>query len=349
MFDHSVELLHRAVADGACPGYALCVGAGDDVLRTEVYGRLAGPDSPAVTLDTRYDMASLSKVLGATQLTWLALENGLLTLQDTVGAFFPDAPADKRDLTVFQLVTHQSGMEPSFRLDLLGVAPEESLRAILAHPLLCPPGTAVHYSCMGFITLGKMLEKAYGLPLDEAGRRYVFGPLGMTHTDWRPEGGNIAPTEVDAATGKPWQGVVHDENARFQGGVSANAGVFSCIGDMSRFARMLACGGTLEGRRYLCAETLRLAVRNQTAGLNEARGLGVELNALGGCFMGDLWPRAGFGHTGFTGTSLAVDPESGLFCVLLANRVWPTRENLKLMRVRRLLHNSLVTEYRKQR
>ena len=348
-FPQSLALLDRALADGAFPGYALCVGRGDDVWLTRVGGTLAGPGTPPVTPDTRYDMASLSKVLAATQLTWLALERGLITLQDTIGAFFPDAPEDKREITVHQLVTHQSGMEPSFRLDRLGIAPQDTLDAILRHPLLGAPGTAVRYSCMGFITLAKMLEKAYALPLNEAAKRYVFAPLGMAHTGFLPEGGNIAPTERDEATGRLWTGVVHDENARFQGGVSGNAGVFSDIGDMSRFARMLACGGTLEGYRHVTAETLRFATRDHTAALNESRGLGLELNARGGTYMGDLWPAAGFGHTGFTGTSLAVDPGSGLFVALLTNRVCPTRENLKLMRVRRLLHNSVYAEYCQQK
>ncbi len=343
-FEHSVAILEQAVRDGACPGYAVCIGRGDETLLTRVGGTLSGPTSAPVTAETRYDMASLSKVLGVATLALLALEQGRFSLQDPIGAYFHDVPEDKRDITAFQLITHQSGMEPSFRLDQMNIAPEDTLRAILAYPLLCAPGTEVHYSCMGFITLAKMLERAYGLPLNEAARRFVFEPLGMASTGYCPTGDNIAPTERDVSTGRLWQGVVHDENARFQGGVSGNAGVFSTIGDMSRFARMLACGGTLEGRRFLNAETLRLAASNQTAALNEARGLGLELNANGGTFMGDLWPASGFGHTGFTGTSLAVEPQSGLFCVLLTNRVCPTRENLKLMRVRRLLHNSVYAD-----
>lgn len=329
------------------PGYALAVGLRERVLHAECHGRLGAPGSPPVTAETRYDLASLTKIIAPTMLALRALEDGRLALTDTLAQFF-DAPADKRDVTVFHLMTHTAGMEPSFLLEEKAVDPRDALRAILARKLAAPVGKRVEYSCMGYITLGKVLEQVYGLPLDEAAKRFVFAPLGMARTSYLPAGDNIAPTEIDATTGEPWQGVVHDENARFLNGVSANAGVFSDLNDCARFASMLACGGRLDGRAFLARDTLRLATSDHTAGMQLARGLGFQLAARGVTFFGDLWPRDGFGHTGFTGTSVAVEPRGGLFVVLLTNRVYPTRENDKLMRVRRLLHNLIYAGYQRE-
>jgi len=197
---------------------------------------------------------------------------------------------------------------------------------------------------MGYILLGKILEAVYGQTLDVLAETRVFGPLGMRRTGYRPAGGNIAPTEADERTGEALRGIVHDENARFLGGVSGNAGVFSDIGDAARFASMLAQGG--EG--FLSAATLRLATMNHTPGHPERRGLGFCLGGTPDSFMGDLFPAASFGHTGFTGASLAVDPTTGLFAVLLSNRVHPTRRNERIFRFRRAFHNQVYAAYRQK-
>jgi CubicO group peptidase (beta-lactamase class C family) len=188
---------------------------------------------------------------------------------------------------------------------------------------------------MGYILLGFILEKVYGKPLDSLTQELVLTPLHMDHTGYRPSGGNIAATEVDAATGIPWQGTVHDENARFMKGVSANAGLFSDLGDVMRFAKMLASGGA----PLLSPATLRLAIKDRTPEHAVHRGLGFHVSGGPGSFMGDLFPAVSFGHTGFTGTSLAVDPETGLYAVLLTNAVHPKRGNPAVQRFRRLFHN----------
>ena len=159
----------------------------------------------------------------------------------------------------------------------------------------------------------------------------------MASTGYLPTGDNIAATEISRRTGKLIQGVVHDENARFQGGVSGNAGVFSNVPDMIRFCEMLALGG----KGYLAPATLQAAIRNRTPGFDTHRGLGFHLAGVDANFMGDLFPVDSFGHTGFTGTSFAIDPHTGFYVILLTNRVHPTRENLKLMRFRRAFHNAL--------
>ena len=265
-----------------------------------------------------------------------AIEEGLLTLDDTVGRFF-DAPDDKKDITVRMLMTHTSGITPAFDLSSEASGPDDAVRAILAHPLDGIPGDMPRYSCMGYILFAKMLEKLYGKKLDTLANDMVFAPLGMKHTGYLPNDTNVAATEINRRTGKLIQGVVHDENARFMGGVSGNAGIFSDLEDMIKFTEMLAMGG----KDYLSANTLRVAIRNRTPGFDVHRGLGFHLGGTTQNYLGDLFPPESFGHTGFTGTSIAVDPTTGFYVILMTNRVHPTRDNLKLMRFRRAFHNAL--------
>lgn len=333
-------LLEKGLEQGAYPGAVAACGCRGQVCAISHIGKIS-QDGPQTDRHTRYDMASLSKVLGPTMVALRAIEEGDLTLYDTLGMYFDGVPEDKRDITIKQLMTHSAGFEPAFWLSDETEMPEGALAALMAHPLAYAPGADVRYSCMGYITLGKLLEKLYGKPLNVLAKERVFDPLGMKNTCYCPEGDNIAATEVDKETGAAWQGIVHDENARFLRGVSANAGVFSDIGDMIAFAQMLAC----EGKGYLSPATLRTAVRCHAETEDVRRGLGFHLAGTPANFMGDLFPPESFGHTGFTGTSLAVDPHTGFWVVLLSNRVHPTRENPRLMRVRRMMHNVLYAAF----
>ena len=239
-------------------------------------------------------------------------------------------------------MTHTAGFAPVFWLGGEAESPADVVRALLSHPLDTPPGAEIHYTCMGYITLGKVLETIYSKSLDVLVREMVTEPLGMKHTSYCPENlDNIAATEVDPETGVAWQGIVHDENSRFQGGVSANAGIFSDIHDLIRYAQMLA----QEGKGYLSRGMLKKASALQETDGEVARGLGFHLAGTPMNYMGDLFPKTSFGHTGFTGTSLAVDPETGFFVILLSNRVHPTRENEGIFRFRRRLHNMLYAEF----
>ena len=335
-FAKTAALVALGLEQGAYPSACLSVGVGSRVLCRRVFGD--------ATLHTLYDMASVSKILGATMIALRWLEEGKLRLYDRVGAFL-DAPADKADITVLQLMTHTSGIPDHFLLQEECAAPEEAVQAILRHPLAQAPGGAPIYSCMGYILLGKLLEIIGGEPLDKLARAWVFEPLGMARTTYHPTG-DVAPTEWDPETQALLRGVVHDENARFLGGISANAGIFSDLTDMTRFAQMLACGGRLpDGSAYLSPATLRAALVNRTLGPDrEFRGLGFNLAGSPANFLGDLMSPRAYGHTGFTGTSFAVDPETGLFVVLLTNRVCPTRDNLRLIRLRSLIHNAAAAE-----
>ena len=326
---------------GAFPAAAASIGVKDDVLARAFIGGAPLPEDAPVDAHTRFDMASLSKVLGPTMIALRALEDGQLSLDETIGDFFPAAPEDKRGITVRQLMTHTGGFNPSFRLDKLCQSPDEVLDCILRHPLDVPPGQEPHYSCMGYITLAKMLEQRFGESLKELAHKRVFEPLGMTETGYCPTSGVFAATEVDPETGRPWIGVVHDENARFQGGISGNAGVFMPLCDGERFAAMLA----RMGGDYLRRETMSLAIRNYTPGCDEHRGLGFHLAGTEWNYMSDKVPDHCFGHTGFTGTSLMVEPDTGFWVLLLTNRVYPTRDSSALFPFRRKLHGECWTLY----
>ena len=331
------ELVRQGIEQGAYPSAAVAVGIGSIVYLKKAYGECAP--------QTLFDMASVSKILGPTMIAFRFLEEGLLRLYDTVGDFFPDAPEDKRGITVLQLLTHTGGFKDHFYIFDHTDDPARAAEVILAQPLAQTPGSDPVYSCMGYILLGKLLEKIGGAPLDELAQKYVFAPLGMSHTGYHPAG-DIAPTEIDPVTGTLLRGVVHDENARFLGGISANAGVFSNLEDMITFAKMLACGGkTAAGEAYLSPAMLRTALENRTpASAGEYRGLGFNLARSPRNFLGDLMGPRSYGHTGFTGTSIAVDPDTGLWVVLLTNRVCPTRSNTKLIRMRSLVHNAAAAQ-----
>lgn len=336
-FEQVQNLVRQGLEMGAYPSASLAVGIGETVYVKEVYG-----DCRETTL---FDMASVSKIIGPTMVAFRFLEEGRIRLYDSVARFFPDAPEDKREITILQLMTHTSGITPHFFLSEHAASPEDAAEAILRYPLDQAPGGDPSYSCMGYILLGKILEKVGGMPLDRLVQQYVFIPLGLTRTTYHPRG-DVAPTERDPATGELLRGVVHDENARFLKGISANAGIFSDIGDMIRFVQMLALGGRLpNGECFLSPATLRAARINRTPqSRGEYRGLGFNLAGSPMNFLGDLMSPQAYGHTGFTGTSFAVDPATGLWVVLLTNRVCPTRENLLLIRMRSLIHNAAAAE-----
>lgn len=305
--------LQKGLADGVFPCYAAATGEW-----TSFGGyRALFPQKEILTEDTLFDMASLSKLIGTTCAALKLIEQGKLHLDDTVGMFFEDCRG-KEHITVHQLMTHSSGIKPHFPLWLRGIEARDAVHEILREPLGYETGTEVAYTCMGYILLGKMLETLEQEPLDLIVRRLVFDPLGMQNSFYNP------PRErLCAATEGEICGVVHDENARFLNGVSGNAGVFCTLGDAVTFARMICA----HGDGYLPRELFDMAVHNYTAGCREDRGLGFQLCSFG------------YGHTGFTGTSIYANGET--YAVLLTNRVHPTRENGKLAPFRREFHKKI--------
>ncbi len=335
MFSNVCEKIEKNLGK-AYPSASLAIGIKERILLQKSFGKASD--------DTLFDIASMSKIVSTSTIAFKFIEMGKLRLYDRLDYFF-DTSEDKAAITVLNLMTHTSGLPAHLYISEIAKGHEDIVNAILNIKLVNPVGKVPVYSCIGYILLGKILEKIGGASLDVLAQKLVFDELCLKNTTYRPKG-DIAPTELNPITNELICGKVHDENARFLNGISGNAGVFSNIGDMATFTQMLAMGGkTLSGKRFLSNAVMKAAIKNRTPGENrEFRGLGFNLAHSPANFMGDLFSERSFGHTGFTGTSMAVDPDSGLFVVLLTNRVCPTRDNVKLVRMRSLIHNIIAVE-----
>ena len=351
-FEQSEAYVRQAVAEGQVPSAALAIGVGDRVYVKNAWGVTSyTPQGAPVDGRTLYDMASVTKVLSTAMVALRLIARGVLDLADLLPRYFGDlVPPDKREITLFHLLTHTSGYPAHIRLDQAGIAPDQAVPFLLGAPLEYPTGTRVEYSCVGFILLGKLLERATGKGLDQLAREEVFGPLGMADTGYHPLSRPVDPANTAFTERSVWDGTwlcgrVHDENAYFLGGVAGNAGVFSNLDDCVRFARMLSGHGTLDGQVYLPRCIFDAAIQNYTPGMDEHRGLGFHLsNGYYSC-SGQFFDQRGFGHNGFTGPHIFVSPESGLWVVLLTNRVHPTRDNSAHLRLRRVLHTLMAIDY----
>ena len=345
MFESALSILHRAVEQGVIPSAAVAIGRREGTYTTAVFGnREVYPTPVPADVNSLYDMASLTKTMATAMVALRMAQAGEISLYDTIGDYL-NAPADKHGITLLQLLTHNSGMPAHVMLRDRCTASAEALELLLALPLEKPTGADVIYSCLGYIVLGKILEQVGGAPLDVLARRMVFEPLGMRATGFCPGDGNVAATEFDATCGCYIKGEVHDENARFLGGVSGNAGLFSTVGDCASFATMLACGGSLHGQAFLSPAVFTRAISNHTPGIEESRGIGFSLADGRPLSCGEFFSRGSFGHTGFTGTSIWVDRQSGLWVVLLSNAVHFGRDKDAFLRVRRMFHNAVAAQF----
>jgi CubicO group peptidase (beta-lactamase class C family) len=331
---------------GAFPGGVLAVGNRSGLIHLHPFGRLSyAPDARPVKAGTLYDLASLTKVVATTTMAMILVDEGRLDLDKPVHDFLPTFQGPgKEAVTVRHLLTHSSGLDataPLFR-EIRGRA--AFVERIAAMDLVYPPGSKSVYSDLGIILLGEILEKTARRPLDVFVRERVFLPLGMKHTGFRPPPHlwpRIAPTENDPWRGRMVQGEVHDENAFAMGGVAPHSGLFSTAGDLARFARMLLNGGALENHRIVSSQTLELFTSR--AGIpGSDRALGWDTKSAEGSSAGTLFSARSFGHTGFTGTSIWIDPERQLYVILLTNRVHPTRENNLIREVRPAVADAVV-------
>lgn len=363
--DRVDSLMSTAVRDQATPGAVLAVARNGQLVRLRGYGHLDyADDSSVATPGSIYDVASLTKVVATTTAAMMLVDEGRLELDDAVVSHLPwwgEGDQRKADVTLRQLLLHRAGLPPfrAFYRDIAGrAAYEEALGAL---PLDFDPGTETSYSDLGLMTLGFVVEAASGKPLDVFLRERVWEPLGMVDTGFLPERGlipRIAPTEVDTVFRHTHvHGVVHDENAFALGGVAGHAGLFSTAYDLALFAQMMLDGGIAEacvpgdGEGGLCAglrsqdarllaeSTVGAFTRRYDASASRAHGWDTPAAAPS---SGEAFSEFAFGHTGFTGTSLWIDPQLDLFVVLLTNRVNPTRENRKHTAFRRALHQELV-------
>jgi beta-glucosidase-like glycosyl hydrolase/CubicO group peptidase (beta-lactamase class C family) len=346
------RFLEWRVADGAFPGGVLLVGHRGSVRYVSPVGHYGADDPRPVSDSTIYDLASLTKVIGLTTACMLLVGEGKLDLDRPVVDYVPafEGPGRSRVL-VRHLLTHTSGLPAWVPLHLATASREEALARVLSEPLESEPGERYVYSDLGAITLTQVVEAVTGEPLDLFLERRVFAPLEMRYTRFRPPAewrDRIAPTERDPWRGRVLRGEVHDENAAHLGGVSGHAGLFSIAPDLARFGIWLldAYHGRLaEGSEpYLAPALVRDFTRKQPGPEGSTRALGWDTpSPEGGGSAGHLLSPASFGHTGFTGTSIWIDPERELLVILLTNRVHPTRENRALPRIRGEVTDSVVS------
>lgn len=335
--DSIARVLDRALADSTFPGAISVVGTRDGALTSYAVGRIDWPAvSPVPDERTLWDLASLTKVVGMTTAMMQLVEQGRVDLDAPVVRYLPAFVGEgKERVTIRHLLTHSSGL-PSWRpLHKEATTADTALAIIFATPLDTVPGARMVYSDLGAILLGKVVERVSGEPLDVYVTHHVTGPLGMTSTMYRPDASlreRVAPTEFDPWRQRHIRGEVHDENAYMLGGVSGHAGLFSTAADLTRFARMLLGGGMLDSVRILRPATIAQFTTVQDPGLSH-RALGWE-TPTGQNSAGRRMSARAFGHTGFTGTSLWIDPERGAFVLLLTNRVNPTRQNTRIGLVR---------------
>ena len=337
-------VLNAAREDSAFPGAFAVVGSRDSVLASYGVGSLDWAPSPRPDENTLWDMASLTKVVGMTSAMMQLTEAGKVDLDAPVQRYVAEFRGpNKERVTVRHLLTHSSGMAAWRPLYKETTSPDAARALAIATELDTVPGVRMVYSDLGAIILGQIVERVSGERLDQYLARHVFGPLGMTSTQYRPGADvlpRIAPTEYDPWRQRKIRGEVHDENAYSLGGISGHAGLFSTGRDVARLTRMYLNGGTLDGVRIVSAETIRRFTTVQDSILSN-RALGWE-TPNGANSAGRLMKRPAFGHTGFTGTSIWVDPSRDLFVVLLTNRVNPTRQNLRIGGVRTALADAVV-------
>jgi len=316
-------LMEAAVAHGDMPGGVLLVGHDGHVVYRKAFGmRSLEPTRERMTVDTIFDMASLTKCVATTMSMMKLYEEGKVRLNDPVSRYLPEFGQNgKEDITIRELMTHYSGLAPDLDLKVPWHGRDAAFRMAMAQTPEHPPGTRFVYSDINFETVGFLVEKITGMPLNEYAEKNVFEPLGMTHTrflppaSWRPL---IAPTQYDE-NGKMLRGVVHDPTARRMGGVAGHAGLFSTADDMALFAENL-----LSGDKVLSRVAIEKMTTPQTpANAASVRGLGWDIDSPFATNRGDLLPVGSFGHTGFTGTSLWVDPVTDTYIVLLTNSVHP--------------------------
>jgi CubicO group peptidase (beta-lactamase class C family) len=353
-FGQVERVLEEAVAEGAFPGCVATVGNAEGPLWTKAFGHLAADKKQAATTETIYDLASLTKILGTTTVVACLHREGKVNLDDPLEKFLPEfvvsAPAEKqasrKQVTILHLLTHSSGLPAGRPLYKSASTYQDVIAEAAKTPLDAAPGEKTVYSDLGFMLLGEAAAKASGKSLAELERYYVFKPLEMRDTLRRPGDelqARIAPTERVAGT-KPednqfHRGIVHDENARAGDGLTGHAGLFSTAADVGRFGqdwlRALKTHSPILPREVAETFTTR---RNLPR--NSSRALGWDTPS-GRSSSGSKMPKA-FGHTGFTGTSIWVDPERGIYVVLLSNRVHPTRANQKIGAIRRAFADAAV-------
>jgi CubicO group peptidase (beta-lactamase class C family) len=335
------DAVRTSIGAGEIPGAVVLVARHGRIAYFKAFGdRSVQPKQEAMTPDTIFDMSSLTKVMATTPSIMLLVENGTLRLDDRVKRYLPSFTGGGKDsITLKQLLTHYSGLPPDFDLSKNWFGRKAALEELWKIKTDSEPGNAFAYSDLNFITLGEIIHAVAGATLDEFAKERLFIPLGMADTCFRPPTkliGRIAPTEPRKNTlqylkgqgsganlDQILRGEVHDPTAWRMGGVAGHAGLFSSARDIALFAQMLLDKGTCASRRLLSPLTVDAMARPESpAGAPQIRGFGWDIDSTYSSPRGDIF-KEGYGHTGFSGTSLWIHPPTGTFIIVLTNRVHP--------------------------
>lgn len=344
-FRSAFRILEEAIEDRAFPGASIAVTQGSKMIALAAFGHYTyESSSPEVSTDSIFDLASVTKVVATTSMAMVLYERGLLDLDAQITGALPEFNSDdprRSQITFRMLLAHSSGLPAYEKLFLRAFTREALLREAFTVPLKYGPGTHAEYSDIGFILLGVALERISGEPLDRFCQREVFGPLGMADTEFNPPAAwrdRIVPTANDSTFRKRTiQGEVQDENASVMGGVAGHAGVFSTPADLATFANIMPGGGNPLVRRA----TVDLFTRREHSPAGTSRALGWDTPSSPSQ-SGEYFSAASYGHLGYTGTSLWIDPERQLSITLLTNRTWPDCSNPAIKQVRPRFHDAVI-------
>lgn len=340
------SLINEAINGRTFPGAVLLVWKDDNILYEKPYGSLTyDTNSEKITDSTIFDLASVTKVVATTTAAMICVDKNLFSLDDKVIKFIPEFGANnKENIKLENLLLHNSGLPAWKKFYDSELNKEDVLLNIFYSELDYRTGTKMVYSDLGIITLGKIIEKVSGMTLDEFCKREIFEPIGMNSTFFNPPDSLkkfCAPTEFDNYWRKrQLQGEVHDETSSMLGGVAGHAGLFSTANDLSKFMSMIMNKGSFKNIPIIKPETIEFFTKKFS---NESsRALGWDTKSEKNSSAGDLFSPNSFGHTGYTGTSIWADPERNLVVVFLTNRVYPTRENTKIISFRPRLHDAVI-------
>lgn len=348
-FQRAFDVLRSGIQQRAFPGAAVAIAHQGKLIAHKGLGHFTYEvASPAVTAETVYDLASVTKVIATTTACMILYDRGLFKLDQPLVELLPgfaESDAEQKDarrqVTLRMLLAHSSGLPAYVKLFQTTHSKDELLRQALRVPLTAAPGTRAEYSDIGFILLGETLQKLSGEPLDQFCRREVFAKLGLAHTCFNPPADQkleIPPTEDDRTfRHRLIQGEVNDENASVMGGVAAHAGCFSTVLDVSVFAHCILQGGTPLVKK----ETLEIFTRRQDTPAGTSRALGWDTPSQPSQ-SGRYFSSRSYGHLGYTGTSLWIDPDRQLSVTLLTNRTWPDRGSQSIKQIRPVFHDAVI-------
>lgn len=337
-------VMQEAVNDGVFPGASLAVIYKGQTVYHQAFGSLTyNLKDPVADTTTIYDAASLTKPIVTTSIIMQLVERDSLDLNAPVAKYLPNFACNgKEKITIEQLMRHNSGLRAHTFFAETCRTPNEVFQAIEQDSLAYKPGTETKYSDLGFILLGRIIEKVTGQSLPANFHARFSGPLGMKSTMFNPPQQlqpYIAPTAPDTTWTLPRsRPLVNDQNAALLGGAAGHAGLFTTTGDLMKMVKMLMDGGKYNGHRYIQAKTVRMFLKKTDA----PRALGWDIITPGKSSAGSRFSEKSWGHLGYTGTSIWVDPKRELAVILLSNRVWPTEENKKIRKFRPLLHDTVV-------